>query len=146
MFQLSSSFTILLRLFLPIFLPGFFTLFSIAAWYLNDEMPFFYVENGFQWLITGLAISAWIFAIFGLLPLKRVDADDQCMVVSDYFRSVKIPYIAIDKLIIDKMFGFTRVRVHLIHKGLFGSKFTFVTRSYRMEKWKKTAGTILPLV
>lgn len=129
--QLSSGWTLMLRIFIPTFWIAFFGTFLMAT-IISDKG-----EVG-SLPISGLRIGLVVFiAVFvvvfwkTLFRLKRVDADSDYVYVNNYFKSVRYPHQDVEKLNISKGFLFHYATLHLKGKGSFGDKIVFLISQKR---------------
>ena len=131
--QLSSNWTMAFSIFFPTLWIAFFGTFLIAI-LLTDK-----AEVG-AWSIgslrVGLAIfiATFIFIFWKtLFRLKRVDADNEFVYVTNFFKAVRYPHAEIEKIEVDKGLIFTFGTVVLHGKGRFGQRILFLCSRRRFD-------------
>jgi hypothetical protein len=131
--QLSSNWTMAFSIFFPTLWIAFFGTFLIAI-LLTDK-----AEVG-AWSIgslrVGLAIfiATFIFIFWKtLFRLKRVDADNEFVYVTNFFKAVRYPHAEIEKIEVDKGLIFTFGTVVLRGKGRFGQRILFLCSRRRLD-------------
>jgi len=132
--NISTSLTIFLKLFIPIFWMVFFGAFTIGAFVQEISVgPF--SPNAFRLLAIVFFLFGCLFLYFTLMQLKRVDMDDDFMYVSNYFKTVRYPYQAIDKVKERDWLLFHTVHVSFREAGIFGKKIVFVCRGKKLTRF-----------
>ena len=131
--QLSSNWTMAFSIFFPTLWIAFFGTFLVAI-LLTDK-----AEVG-AWSIgslrVGLAIfiATFIFIFWKtLFRLKRVDADNEFVYVTNFFKAVRYPHAEIEKIEVDKGLIFTFGTVVLRGKGRFGQRILFLCSRRRLD-------------
>ena len=91
MHHLSSSWTIFLRLFIPVFWGVFFGCFTIAMFAFREELgPVLGTPNA-AWIFLGCYLTGVVIIYFSLWRLYRVDADNAFFYVTNFFKTYKYP-------------------------------------------------------
>ena len=90
--QVSTSLTLFLKVFLPLFWIAFFFAFTIAIWLLDARrfagLPIESFRIGMVFfLLVGIGFFYWT-----VLRLKRVEMDKDVVFVTNYFKHVKYPW------------------------------------------------------
>jgi hypothetical protein len=131
--QLSSNWTMAFSIFFPTLWIAFFGTFLVAI-ILTDK-----AEVG-SWSIgslrVGLAIfiATFIFIFWKtLFRLKRVDADNEFVYVTNFFKAVRYPHAEVEKIEVDKGLMFTFGTVVLRGKGRFGQRILFLCSRRRLD-------------
>jgi hypothetical protein len=125
--QLSSNATLFFKIFLPTFWLTFFGAVCVASIFVVEE-PYFLGYKILQFRIGSVLfwLSGFALFYFTVFKLKRVDADDESLYVSSYFRNFRYPFTNIEKIVINEgnflSFGY----IHLLVAGSFGKKITFL--------------------
>jgi hypothetical protein len=133
---LSSNSTLFYRLFLPAFLTVFLTAFCIAAWQdedgglLANTLP----PNIGNGIFTLLLLSWVYFAYKKLWNLRRVEADDQHLYISDYWLTVKYDLDDIETVTERKRAWISMASIVLKGKGRFGREIRFV-KGREAKEW-----------
>ena len=131
--QLSSNWTMAFSIFFPTLWIAFFGTF-LAAIILTDKSAIG------TWSINslrfGLAAFVGIFILIfwkTLFRLKRIDADNESVYITNFFKAVKYPHADIEKIEVDKGLMFTFGTVVLRGKGRFGQRILFLCSRRRLE-------------
>lgn len=133
MIRLSSSLTLGLALFVPVFWFVFFgsmTVFILAT--ADEDIP---VSNPGVFK-TVLLICFLIFALLiykTLMKLKRVEIEDQQLFVTNYFKTITFPIQHVIKIKEQKILGMTLVTMTIGYKTYFGKKIRFITDQYKSD-------------
>ncbi len=125
-FRLSSNWTLVLKVFFPTFWIVFFGLLTLSLFIADPE------DNLFPGNVTAKLIFTAIFLVFLLvlfltvMSLKRVDADEEYIYVSNYFKTYRYKLQDI-KAVKEIDFGLALIlRSELHQKGAFGKKFSYL--------------------
>ncbi len=125
--QLSSNTTLLWRIFLPVFGTVFLTGLLLAFW-LTDEDDL-YLPYPVIWPRSILVVLwlGWLWYIWRYLwPLKRLDATDTHLFVTNYWTTVRYPWSDVEG-ISDKKLGRRSVAaLRLKAPGRFGQEILFI--------------------
>lgn len=132
--QLSSNTTLLWRVFLPVFGTVFFTGLLLAFMLVDEEE--LYLMFPILWVRIAV-FSLWIGWLFfirnALWPLKRVDADDAHVFVTNYWTTVRYPWTDVDQLEEKKFWGRRAIALRLKAPGRFGQEILFLPGSHYQE-------------
>jgi hypothetical protein len=128
--RLSSNITLILSIFFPISWFVFFGAFLMAIWIIDPEdivsIEANYTRYGYT--IFFILFGALIYKVF--CKYKRVEYDHEFVYLTNYIKTVKIPYSQIEKISSNKIFGFLNLKIYLKHKGVFGSKIKCISRPH----------------
>jgi hypothetical protein len=123
--RLSSNATLFWKIFVPVFYMSFVGLFILAVTVLNDELTTF----SSIWIKLLMVIIYLIFITlmyFTIMDLKRVEATELDMYVSNYFKTYKYPKSAIEN-VSSKNFGiFNIITLTMKEKTSMGKKIRFI--------------------
>jgi hypothetical protein len=104
----------------------FFGALTFAAFITNPiEAPQFTTKT-FKIEMLVILISGLLFFVFTFFRLKRVDADDKNIYVSNYFKTFKYPYDSISEIIIYNHLILKVAHLHFKAKSSFGKKIFFI--------------------
>jgi len=129
--SISSGFTLFWKLVLPVMWIAFFGTF--AGFIVLSEDGAYLASGG---VVTPelVRIIAFAFLLFGILffyflfmRLKRVDADENFLYVTNYFKTRRYPYHNIEKMKANRYLIFKPVTVYFKEAGVFGKKITFLS-------------------
>ena len=131
--RVSSSLTIILKIFFPMFWILFFTLFAIGAIFSND-IPLL--------SMTSFKIGSVVFLMMGILffwltttRLQRVEMGPENFYVTNYFKHYRYTYDSIEKITQTNWILFKTIHIKLKKKGSLGKKITFLESSKRFQKF-----------
>lgn len=130
--KLSSTTTIFLKLFFPIFWVVFFGSITVAL--------FIYTPEGlntrgqyFRWFWFAVFIGWSALMYFTVFRLKRVEGDSTGLVISNYFKHIFLPFESIQSFN-DRRFGpFLLVWVKFNRPTLFGKSIYFLASRTRFN-------------
>lgn len=124
--RLSSNFTIILRLFIPLIYIVFFGCLLIGSFFVTVNDSPFIANPVFRY---GLLITYTIFVTllyFTFMKLKRVDADTEYLYISNYFKTYRYTWDSISKLNTVNLIVCELIYVHLKEKSAFGKRIVFL--------------------
>jgi hypothetical protein len=131
--QLSSNWTMAFGIFFPTLWLAFFGTF-FAAVALSDKAAVGAWSIGSLRAGLGIFIATFILIFWKtLFRLKRVDADNESVYVTNFFKAVKYPHADIEKIEVDKGLFFTFGTVVLRGKGRFGQRILFLCSRRRLD-------------
>lgn len=126
--QISSGYTLFLKIVFPTFWFVFFGLFGLGAIFLNDGRNSLLASSYFQigYFVVFLLFGAMIYLT--AIQLKRVDMNKSNVYISNYFKTYRYDYEGIDSINLQKYVLFTLGTITLKDKGKLGSKIRFLVR------------------
>ncbi len=131
--QLSSNWTMAFSIFFPTLWIAFFGTFLIAI-LLTDKAEVGAWSIGSLRVGLSIFIATFIFIFWKtLFRLKRVDADNEFVYVTNFFKAVRYPHAEIEKIEVDKGLIFTFGTVVLRGKGRFGQRILFLCSRRRLD-------------
>ena len=131
--QLSSNWTMAFSIFFPTLWIAFFGTFLIAIILTDKSAVGTWSINSLRFGLT-VFVGLFIFIFWKtLFRLKRVDADNTSVYITNFFKAVKYPHADIEKIEVDKGLIFTFGTVVLRGKGRFGQRVLFLCSSRRLE-------------
>ncbi len=135
--QVSTSLTLFLKIFLPVFWIVFFSSFTFAVWKL-DVGTFGGISIGsfrigmLIFLLLGIAFLYW-----SVMRIKRVEMDDQFVYVTNYFKNFKYPWHNISNVEERDFIIFRTIHLKLKEPGFFGKKITFIASRRKFNAFIK---------
>ncbi len=132
--RLSSSITLILKLFFPIFWIVFFGSFTMA----------FVLYDGYNQMFSSTIFKIGVVLFFltgiGLLyisfwQLRRVEVDDSFFYVTDYFKTIRIPFSFVSKISENNWLLFSTLTIKLNQKGHFGKKIHFIQSKKNVDNF-----------
>jgi hypothetical protein len=131
--QLSTSWTLALRIFLPTLWLAFFGTFLVAVSFSDKghigDLPVSYLRLG---LMVFIAVFAFIFWKT-ILKLRRIDADKEYVYVTDYFKNRRYLHSDVEKIELSTGFLFKYATLILKGTGAFGNRIVFLASRKRLE-------------
>lgn len=128
--NLSSNTTLFWRVFLPIF--GTVLATALVAALLLTDREEMYLPFPVLWLqiLVALFWLGWCYFVWRILwRLKRVDADDTHLYVTNYWTTVRYPWTDVARVETQRRWGRRIVHVHLRAAGRFGQRISFLPGS-----------------
>ena len=128
--NLSSNLTLFWRVFLPVFGTVFLSGMLLAFWLINPND--LYLPYSIWWprAVIGVLWLAWLLFVWRTLwPLKRVDADDGHLYITNYWLTVRYPWTDVEQLTEKKWFWRNQVVLRLKAPGRFGQDLYFLPGS-----------------
>jgi hypothetical protein len=136
--RLSTNYTLFLKFFIPIFWLVFFGLFLLAMFTFGKDLAGFFQQPLFQigailFYLSGLALF-----YFTLLSIKRVEADEHFVYVTNYFKTFRYPWHNVASIEESSFLSFKTVTITLKEAGQFGPNIRFVASKRLYEGfWKE---------
>jgi hypothetical protein len=135
MHQLSSNFTLFLRLFLPTMWVVFFGAVCAAGWFAEGDFVGPFPKNYFRLGSTLFLFSGLGFFIVTFWRLHRVDADPTHLFISDYFRTYRYLPALIDRIEIHHFVLFHLGKVIFTQKTAKGRSVWFLISPKRLKRF-----------
>ena len=133
---LSSNMTLFWRIFVPFFGTVFLTGLMLAFLLIDEEDLYLPVPILWARIAVVVIWIAWLFLISRTIwRLKRVDADDTHIYVTNYWTTVRYPWQDIERYEEKKRLGRRIVNFKLRASGRFGDVVSFLPGS-SFEEWK----------
>lgn len=136
MIRISSSFTLVLSIFIPVFWFVFFG--SLCLFFVlqdPEDLPFSNprpIKLGFIafYLFFGFCIYYFLF------QLRRVELDDSHIYITNYFKTIKLPLDQVDTFSTVHLIGMYRVKVRLAYERPHGKNIRFICNQERFDYFK----------
>lgn len=135
--QISSNFTLLFKIALPIFWTIFFGAFTYAALTTQLYQSFPVSKSSFHILAILFFISGFLLLYFTLWQLKRVEFFPDGFYVTDYFSHYKYGYGMIDSISYINLLLFRIMIIKLAQKGHFGRKIPLIISRKRHQLFRE---------
>lgn len=133
---ISSTMTLFWRIFVPVFGTFFLTGFLLAFLLLSDEevyVPFIPVK--IVRIFAALLWLTWILTVYrSVWRLKRVDADDAYVYVTNYWTTVRYAWTDVERIEETRRMGRNLVHLHLHAPGRFGKVISFLPGTH-FKSW-----------
>ena len=135
--RISSSITLLLKLFIPIFWGVIFVSFSAMIWIMDTDHTLF-GRYSFRMGTSIFVFLGLVILYFTLFSLKRVEVDKEGYFITNYFRTFRFPFAMIRSInTTNLIFGFLICRMHFQHKTAFGKSIFFITSRKRYSEYQE---------
>jgi hypothetical protein len=137
--QLSSNSTLYWRVFVPIAGTTFLGLIVLSFFLIPENVLYF--PFPIWWARIGglVGLGGWLLLLRRTIwRLKRVDANDTHIFVTNYWLTVRYPNSDINRIETVQRLGRTVVNIHLHAPGRFGQKISFLPGS-EFEEWRENA-------
>jgi len=133
MHQLSSGYTLLLRLFIPTVWIVFFGSFMVLGWLWDEDFVGPFPRGAYRWVSTLFVLSGILMFRFTLWRLHRADADQQTLLLSNYFYTYRYQVSSIAHIDLKSYGLFHLCRVVLVATGKLGRTIWFLPSKKRLE-------------
>ena len=138
--QITTSLTIVFKLVIPTLWITFFGLLTFGIYMIDQDFigpfPVGYFRLGLTlFFLIGVGVLYW-----SVMRLKRVDADDKFIYVTNYFKTYRYPYHQIASARSRDYLLFRSIDLFLKQKGSFGERITFLPSKQRFEQFLKSEG------
>jgi hypothetical protein len=131
--QLSSSWTLIMRIFVPTLWIAFFGTFFLSVLF-TTKSQVGGLNTSNLGIGLGIFLIVFIFIFYKtLFRLKRIDATPEYMYVTNYLKSVRYKHEYIQKIETSKGFLFSYGTLVLKEKALFGDRIPFIVSRKRLE-------------
>lgn len=138
--NLSSNTTLAWRVFLPVFGGVFWSGMVLAFWLIDEEDLYLPYSVWWPRIIFLLLWLGWIYFVRrSLWPLKRIDADDEHIFVTNYWTTARYPWTDVERLEKCRHLGRKAIVLHLKAPGYFGQRILFLSASH-FPQWMETHG------
>ncbi len=116
----------MLKLFIPIFWIVFFGAFVVAAYTANSIEAPQIANSTFRLQSTIFVLVGIVFFALTFFRLKRVDADDKYIYISNYFKTYRYPIDTIEKIVVYNHLVLKAAHLRFKGKSSFGKKVIFI--------------------
>jgi len=136
MIRISSSLTLGLSIFIPVFWFVFFG--SLCLFFVfqdPEDLPFsnpIPIKIGF--VAFYLFFGFWIYYCF--FQLRRIEMDESHLYITNYFKTIKVPLAQVESFSTLRIFGMKRVKIKLLFKSSLGTKIRFICDEARLDYFK----------
>lgn len=136
--RISSNWTLFLKLFLPTFWFVFYGAVVIAIFASQTSGGSTMASSGLQWAALVFYVSGSVVLYYTLMPLKRVEFDEHFLYVSNYFKTVRIPWHNVEELAAKKRWVVLLGKVVFKEPVTFGKRVQFVASSSLFKEYLKS--------
>lgn len=137
MIRISSNSTLFWKIFLPTFWFTFYGVFTIALWTYKGPEQGLFLNKEFRLGLTIFYAVGSFLIYFTVLQVKRVEYKEEYFYVTNYFRTIKIPFDLIRYIDKTSYTIFRRGKVYLYKETPFGKSFTFIVYKRTISELEK---------
>ena len=131
--QVSSSWTLILKIFLPVLYIAFFGTFVMVVWF-TQKIPASVSGNHFRITLT-LILCVGLFLFYKtVFRLHRLDMDDTYLYVTNYWTHRRYLRSDIEQVQSEKIPFFRLGRLKLKGEGFFGYEILFLSKKSLLDK------------
>jgi hypothetical protein len=131
--QLSSGWTLAIRIFFPTLWIAFFGSFLLAVWFSNSNTIGAIPVNGLRIGVT-LFFALFLFIFYKtIFRLKRVDADSEYVYITNYLKTVRYKHEFVKGIKLSKGILFNYATLELTGKATFGDRILFLLSKKRLD-------------
>ena len=132
--NLSSTLTIFLKIFFPIFWLMFFGLALMAFLFSKESyvggMPILW----FRLLMFSFVLTGALVMYFSIMRLQRVEIDKEFFYITNYKKTARYPFHNIEKIEETSYFLFKVFHLYFREPGIFGKKLIFLASGNRLNQ------------
>lgn len=138
MHRISSNFTLLLKIFLPTFWISIFTLFTVAVFISSpDTLPVFH-NPLFRWGWVVVYLGMIMLMYFTIMNLKRLELNDQSMLISNFFRNFQSGFDNVKSISISNYGLFKIATMTFVAPTKLGTSASFMLSGQRYKDFIQT--------
>ncbi len=130
--NISSTWTLFLKVFLPVFWGIFFGAMTLAFWLSKAAYVGDLSIHAFRLLMTSFFLTGMVVFYLSVIRLKRVEIDDNFVYVTNYRKTARYPFHNIEKLEEVSYWVFKVVHLSFKKSGIFGKKVIFLANSFKL--------------
>lgn len=130
---ISSSLTLVLGIFIPVFWVVFFGSLCLFSWLTDDQdLP---LRNPFAFRIqlSVVFVLGCVIVLTYLIRLKRVEIDEEYFYITNYFKTVKIPIRQCVHISTKKFLGRFWVTLQFDLKSTFGNRVKLICNQQSLD-------------
>ena len=130
--QLSSSWTLILKIFLPVLYIAFFGTFVMVVWF-TQKIPPSVSGNTFRISLTLILLVGLFLFYKTVFRLHRLDMDDTYIYVTNYWTNRRYLRTDIEAIASEKIPFFRLGRLKLKGEGFFGKEILFLSKKALLD-------------
>lgn len=143
--NISTKWTLPLKIFLPILWGTFFGLITLAFWFSEEPSVGAMPISSFRLLMSSFLFTGLAVLYFSFMQLKRVEVDEHFLYVTNYKDTARYPFHNVEKLEEANYFLFKIVRIYFKESGIFGKKVIFLANQFRLQEVLKLRTELVDL-
>lgn len=132
--RISSNTTLFWKIFLPTFWFSFYGILTIVVWAYGDIKLGILSDLKFRLGVTLFYAIGSILIYFTILNIKRVEYEDEFLYITNYFRTIKVPFILIEHIDIQNYTIFKRGKIYLHKATPLGKNIVFIVSTQLIEE------------
>lgn len=122
MTRLSSGWTLVLRLFFPVFYVVFMGALTLATLSQGADLSPVFGTWTYRLVMPGLVLAGILLIRFTVWKLLRLDASPGYFYITNYFRTYRYPLDSIESIRPFSLFFFRFIKINLKEKGSLGKR------------------------
>ncbi|HQX45096.1 MAG: hypothetical protein IPP06_18210 [Saprospiraceae bacterium] len=127
--RISSNATLFFVIFLPTFWLVFFGSLGLGLWMSSAEDISFTSASLLKIVYLILFLGFGTIIYFTLLRLKRIEIDSNYLYITNYLKTIKVPFSEVNDLHVKSLFFRSVGRITFNYKTFFGKKIYFLCNS-----------------
>jgi hypothetical protein len=131
--QVSSSWTLILKIFLPVLYIAFFGTFVMVVWF-TQKIPASVSGNSFRITLTLILLVGLFLFYKTVFRLHRLDMDDTYLYVTNYWTHRRYLRSDIEQIQSEKIPFFRLGRLKLKGEGFFGNEILFLSKKILLDR------------
>jgi hypothetical protein len=132
--NISSNWTLFLKILFPVFWIVFFGLLTIMFWLIKTDSVGGLSIGAFRLLMTSFYLTGLGVMYFSVFQLKRVEVDEAFVYITNYKQTARYPFHNIESLKEANYYFFKAIRLHFKTPGIFGEQVLFLANSDKLSK------------
>ncbi len=136
MHRISTNTSLFWKIFLPTFWFSFYGIFTIVVWAYSQTGGGIVFGFNFRIAVTLFYIIGSFLIYFTIMTIKRVEYKEEYLYVSNYFRTIRIPFALIKRIDIKDYTIFRRGKIYLHKDTPFGKKLVFLVSTRAVKQMK----------
>ncbi|MEO5581524.1 MAG: hypothetical protein ABIR66_02440 [Saprospiraceae bacterium] len=138
MTRVSSGWTLVLKIFLPVFYGVFMLTWTVATIKSGDEVSPLFETRFYKIAMTTLFIIGMLIVRYTVWRLKRMDISNPYIYVTDYFKTFRYTVDSIDSMNTFYIGWLKFLRVELREKGSLGKRFIVLLEKSMWDSYLDT--------
>lgn len=135
MHRLSTNFTLILKLLIPLVYVVFFGSLMLGSWIVDINDAPLVGSKLFRYVFTVVFFFFVLLIYFTIFQLKRVDADSEYVYINNYKKTLRYTWDSIEKVKILNFGLFKIVKIIFKEKGSFGKKISFMPSNQLLKEY-----------
>ncbi len=135
MLRVSSGWTLLLKIFVPVFYSVFMLAWMIATLRAGDEVSPVFTTAFYKIGIIAAFILTVLILRLTVWKLYRMDVSTEHIYITNYFKTFRYSLESVESIKHESILSFNFLKIKLKEKGSLGDSFTVLIESNVWEQW-----------